>query len=166
MDHDALDQDVKAIKRFLDVAAPGWRDPEKLNEHRRRNWDIGDTQGGHPDMVIDHEQTRRDRIALGLEQPDDQAKDLGESKPQSGADLDANGKPIYGRADGDRNPALKPAPEAVALGAANGSQELEKALETEQNPRRAADAEAQREQKFATEDAGGIPAESVRPAGR
>ncbi len=88
-DVDALNQDVQMIKRFLDAHTNSeWRDPTKWragygagplgsNDPKIAFRSRGDGGAG---MIVDEEQTRNDRIALGLDKdpaaPENQPKDL------------------------------------------------------------------------------------------
>jgi hypothetical protein len=65
---------VDLIEKFLTRAQPDWRDIARGKEPVRRplagNEFIAAPGAAHEDMIIDEDQTRRDRIALGYELPD------------------------------------------------------------------------------------------------
>lgn len=79
-----MEEDVKRITKFLDAAAPGWRDeatwPGHLRDRDRERPQgarlpdalAGGQQEAKP-MRVDEEQTKRDRQALGFDKiPDDE----------------------------------------------------------------------------------------------
>jgi hypothetical protein len=80
------EQRVDLIERFLSRMQPDWREIARGAEIYRtfsdRHPEVTTPGAPHPDMVVDDEQTRRDRIALGFELPDgsDSAVDDGTPK--------------------------------------------------------------------------------------
>lgn len=165
MDHDTHDKRIRALETALDVLTDRqWRDTDSL---RRRGYGRGDRPAHLGDrgeaMVVDEEQTLRDRIALGLEpNPDappvgDRAQPLGDNIP-IGKQYDPDAKDDGNRTDtkvqGDApGPNVTLPKTAVALGAANASPETEAALETAQDPQRQAEAEKQAAEKARLDDA-------------
>jgi hypothetical protein len=63
MDHDTHEPRISKLERFLDMAAPGWRDEKNWNQMKRGGAGLDAAPG---ELVRDDEQTKRDREALGL----------------------------------------------------------------------------------------------------
>lgn len=195
MDVDTLEKRVARLERFWDKHAPGWRQfADGVSDRPQRE---------ENPLVVDEEQTKRDRIAIGLDEDPENPRsrrvtaeevdgaDMGdddfgdgdddtarrnalmaelaafkddERMPKNLDELDTdklehllaeakethraeNGyiDPVAGAGPGDPNaPNTKPPAEAVAVGAANASPETQAALETQNDPARAARAAEQR----------------------
>lgn len=69
-----MDERIDLIEKFLSRAQPDWRDIARGKEPTRRalggNEFVAALGEPHPDMVVDENQTRKDRIALGFDPPD------------------------------------------------------------------------------------------------
>lgn len=190
MDHDTHEPRIRAIESFLDEHARGWRGgPGGIRDARERGAEF---MARSEPMVVDHEQTKRDRKALGLHVPEDepQPKDVGGRLSGTASTLHdrllarvspfigTDGFPeLTGEETDDQLLALaenaerraaagggshRTPAQAVALEGANANPAAEQALQTEQDPARQERAEAQQQQKAAGESAGGIAAESMR----
>lgn len=59
MDHDAVESRLAKVERFLDAQAPGWQDQARW---LRPN----NAAPVHEPLLVDEDQTRNDREALGL----------------------------------------------------------------------------------------------------
>lgn len=85
MDHDAhnasTNRRLGALERFLDLEAPGWRTGEHRSRRGLSDAPAADAPLAHPDMHVDEDQTKADRIALGLDKSAHSAKgdDTGKS---------------------------------------------------------------------------------------
>lgn len=197
MDHDAVDARLQRVERFLDANAPGWRDESKWRKMRGDDGGDRTDSGWMPErregeLEIDHDKTKADRIALGLDRPEEPktGKEAGEEiEKRNGllASLEAyRGKPGFMPPDEDASIAdLEAAPELARDSNKGGGvtrkpgnatagsepavaltgEAAEKLAETANDPAKAERAETQRAQKEAGEAAGGIKPEAVRPQG-
>lgn len=109
MDHDTFEPRIRKLEEtlgkvtaLLDSEAPGWRDGSR-GGHRHRVLDDPqarqDRPQAHPDMIVDEEQTKRDRRALGFDKTDDDAsgpKDAGNSESAERQELLTKLKPFRG----------------------------------------------------------------------
>lgn len=68
-----MDERIDQIEKFLSRVEPAWKDIARGTRpaSRREQFPDHDPLAGaaHPDMVIDHDQTKRDREMLGFDTP-------------------------------------------------------------------------------------------------
>jgi hypothetical protein len=75
MDHDAVDKRLRKVERLLDAIQPDWRDERNWPKGRRDDREAAsiNEEAAESDLVVDEEQTRADRIALGYDLPEGDA---------------------------------------------------------------------------------------------